>query len=323
MAELDRQIAELYGDIACFGIKHSDTNQYWEDGTPAYRVSQVGGAITLDTGDLAFMTTKRVAPKSAINELLAFTQQCTNSVAKLQSMGVHVWDTQHYPDGTLGKTYGYQYGTDRGHKVYFDKISNKACEALGTHFKLMREELGICDSSYVILSQFEYVIWQLIDNHHSTRIVTDIWNITDLPEMILEPCVFNSQWIVLGDRLNCIVKSRSSDAFLGLPFNLAQWSTLHHLIAHITGYKVGTFEFQFGDVHLYDRHMPAAQAVINNFNKQPELEAPHLEFDEGINWLNARFGENFRLVDYNHHGTIKAPLCTNKKEMEAKCVDKD
>lgn len=320
MTELDKQITYLYGDIACFGIKHPVTNQFWEDGTPAYRSSVAGGSISLEDGELGFMTTKRVAPKSAINELLAFTQQCTNSVAKLQSMGVHVWDTQHYEDGTLGKTYGYQYGAhQRSFKL--ENISEEACKALGNFFELVKSTSDPSEAVY--LSQLEYVIWQLIDNPHSTRIMTDIWAVDDLSEMILEPCVFSSQWVVLGDRLNCIVRSRSSDAFLGLPFNIAQWSTLHHLVAHLTGWKVGKFEFQFGDVHLYDRHLPAAQAVIDNYNNQLSLEAPHLEFDEGINWHNATFGKNFHLVDYAHCGTIKAPLCTNKKEMEAKMLTRN
>ena len=310
---LDLQMSNLYEDLLKNGIKKPITNQFYPDGTPAYRNSLIGGNIRITDSSLLFTTAKRVAPKSATNELLSFVRDCAFDIKTLNSLGVHVWDNQHYKDGTIGKAYGYQYANP--YYVLKSTVSQKTLNAIGSDSLNVQIETN---DKYVHLNQFEYVIYSIIDNPYSTRIMTDIWNIKDLPDMILEPCIFSSQWIVTGDKLNVIVKSRSSDSFLGLPFNLAQWSVIHHIIAKLTNYKVGIFEFQFGDVHIYDHHRTQAQEFVDNVKNGLTYPAPTLLFDKDVTWSNIKYGENMKLMDYKYASKIPAELSNNLEEMKQK-----
>lgn len=322
MAKIDLSLKELYKDILNNGYLRQPDNQYYADGTQARRKSLFGGTIRIEPKDgLAFATSKFVAPKSAITEMLGFYQHYTNSVKVLQELGTKVWD-EWGATGNIGKSYGYQIG-NKFYKV--TNVSRETLEILGCDYIFSDDpkyKYMIVNSfgdrayyNYVYLNQMEYVLWQILEKPESTRILTDIWTIEDLPKMALPPCIFFTQWVVMGDRLNLLIKPRSSDAFLGLPFNIAQFHVLQHLVAHITNKQVGTFEVQMSDVHLYDRHFEQAKTFIQN----PEYDAPKLWIDPAVKrWGDYKYGENFKLENYQHAGSIKAEVTVNTQELKDK-----
>lgn len=323
MAKIDDLMKNLYTDILNKGYLRDPDNQYYADGTQARRQSLFGGTLRIEPEDgLAFVTSKYVPPKSATAEVLGFYQHYTNSVEELQSLGTKVWD-EWGATGSIGRSYGYQIGK----QLYKVKdVSRETLEVIKSsyyisndpNFNYMLFVHSTGDVSYynkIYLNQMEYVIWQIIDKPESTRILTDIWTIFDIEYMALPPCVFFTQWVVMGDRLNLLIKPRSSDAFLGLPFNVAQFHVLLHLVSHVTNKKVGTFEVQMSDVHLYDRHFEQAKQFIAN----PTYSSPKIWIDPSVkHWGDFKYGINFGIKDYEHAGTIKAEITVNQKELEEK-----
>ncbi len=312
MHTIDDQLSELYTKIINEGSTRPETRMFWKDGTPAYYTSVFGGTITLDANDGFPITTKKFTPfKSLSSEILWIAQKMTSDVQVLRDLGSKVWNEWELPDGTIGSAYGHQLAKQ---KYFIDRnyISDKSLNALGK----LPNDLKISDGK-IELNQMEYVIQQLIDNPYSRQIMTDIWTISDLQDMSLQPCVYNTQWILVDGSVNLIVRTRSSDSFLGLPFNITQYSLLQHLISQITGYKVGVLQFQLGDVHLYDRHFEPAKQFINN----PIFDAPKLWIDDTVvNYFDHSFGKTFKLVNYKNNvgnaGRIPAEICITKAELD-------
>lgn len=316
MATLDEQFTELYQNILDNGELRPSTRMFWKDGTPAYYKSVFGGVLTLEPQDGFPITTKKVTfQKSLSSEIDWIALTMSNIVQDLRDLGSKVWDEWELPDGTIGKAYGYQMRNQK-YKVGADYISTESLKAIG---KDNLEELprDADNSNLVLLNQMEYVVQQLIDNPYSRQIMTNIWTIADLSDMSLQPCVYNTQWIRMGNKLSLIVRTRSSDSFLGLPFNVAQYGVLHRLVAQTVGLHIGTMQFQLGDVHLYDRHFePARKFIANDSHKQPEFW-----IDDSITSLfDHKFKTTFKILDYGKNkgnsGSIPAEICITKAELD-------
>ncbi|MEJ2755914.1 MAG: thymidylate synthase, partial [Gammaproteobacteria bacterium] len=180
------------------------------------------------------VTTKRVHLKSMIYELLWFLRGDTN-IAYLKEQGVRIWNEWADENGELGPVYGRQWRswpTADGHGV----------------------------------DQIQQVVDLIRENPDSRRLVVSAWNVGELSNMALPPCHLLFQFYVADGRLSCQMYQRSADLFLGVPFNIASYALLTHLIAHVTGLAVGDFVHTLGDAHLYLNHL---EQVDEQLTRQP------------------------------------------------------
>ena len=176
------------------------------------------------------VTTKRLHLKSIVRELIWFLRGDTN-VAYLKAHGVSIWNEWADADGDLGPVYGKQWRAWEGPDGRtFDQIA--------------------------------WVINEIRRNPNSRRLVVSAWNVAEIERMKLAPCHCLFQFYVNGDRLSCQLYQRSADIFLGVPFNIASYALLTHLIAHECGLKAGEFVHTFGDTHLYRNHEDQARAQL-------------------------------------------------------------
>jgi thymidylate synthase len=224
------------------------------DGTKANYKSYIGYQFKLDNStDEACLITTRFAPsKDPIKELYWIWIMQSNNVDELNKLKCKFWDEWRKPDGTIGKSYGYQ----------------------------IAKPILNCKN------QLDYVISELKNNPSSRRIMTEIWVPDDLKDMALAPCVHLTQWSVIGDKLYLEVRQRSCDVALGLVANVYQYSILHKLVALECNLIPGEIIWNIHNMHIYDRHMDTilkqikrptfdgATAKINNFtsiyNFKPE-----------------------------------------------------
>jgi thymidylate synthase len=166
--------------------------------------------------EFPILTTKFVAFKTAVKELLWIYKDQSNDVKMLQEQNVHIWDEWMRPDGTIGKAYGYQVAK-------FKQIDN--------------------------------LINTLKTNPQDRRMIISLWNIEDLSDRALQPCCYETLWDVEGDKLNCMLVQRSGDFPLGVPFNMSQYAVLVHLIAQVTGFKPGLFTHVINNAHVYENQI--------------------------------------------------------------------
>lgn len=259
---------DLIKEILDTGI--SDENEkvrtIWNDGTPAHTIGIISKQIKFNNTEVPIITSKHVAWKSAIKEMLWIWQMKSNKVQDLRNMGVKIWNEWELKDGTIGKAYGYQ---------------------LGQKCRIINND---------VLDQVDYLIWSLKNNPSSRRHITTLWDKDDLDKMALQPCVWNTQWIVKQNKLHLIVGIRSNDLALGHPFNVFQYYVLQRMIAQVTNYELGTLTFNINDLHIYDRHIP-------HLVKQISLEkysAPELKINPEIkNFYDFKI-DDFELINYQH-----------------------
>ncbi len=219
------------------------------------------------------LTTKRLHLKSIVHELLWFLRGETN-VKYLHEHGVTIWDEWADEEGELGPIYGYQW------RSWPDP------------------ESGRC------IDQLSNVLEEIRSNPDSRRLLVSAWNVADLPKMALPPCHLLFQFYVVDGRLSCQLYQRSADLFLGVPFNIASYSLLTMMVAHVTGLAPGEFIHTFGDVHLYMNHIDQARRQLD----RPVRALPRLEIPEEIKSLFDFRYEHFRLVGYDPHPNIPAPI---------------
>jgi thymidylate synthase len=287
MGQFDKVYDSVIQDILTNGVWDKDqlVRTKWADGTPAYTKSIISTQIKLDNTETALLTKKRVAWKLPIEEILAFWQKKTNSFEYFHDKKIHFWDEWEIKEGpwkgTIGPSYGYQMGKKVRKGQYKDTV----------HGMDIYEELD----------QVDYLIDQLKKNPASRRHVTSLWNIEDLDEMALNPCVWNTQWLVKEGKLHLIVGVRSNDMALGNPFNVFQYQVLQRMIAQVTDYELGTLTFNINDAHIYERHVEGLQEQL----ARPDYPAPTLWINPEIKNFYDFTIDDFKLLDYNHGDAIK------------------
>jgi thymidylate synthase len=222
------------------------------------------------------VTTKKVHTRSIFAELLWFLRGDTN-VKWLQDRGVTIWDEWADADGDLGPVYGYQWRswpTPDGHHV----------------------------------DQIAQVVEQIRRDPDSRRHIVSAWNVADIPQMALAPCHTMFQFYVApsegGGRLSCQLYQRSADVFLGVPFNIASYALLTHMVAQVTGLEVGDFVHTFGDAHLYTNHVDQARLQLT---REPRA-LPTLVLDPSVQALDEFELEHITVEGYDPHPGIKAPI---------------
>lgn len=224
------------------------------------------------TQGFPLLTTKKVHVKSIIYELLWFIQGNTNA-HWLKERGVSIWDEWAAEDGSLGPVYGHQW--------------RSWPDGQGGH-----------------IDQLAQVIEQLKTTPDSRRIIVSAWNVADIPHMALPPCHAFFQFYVANGELSCQLYQRSADIFLGVPFNIASYALLTHMVAQQCGLKVKDFIWTGGDCHLYNNHF---EQVETQLAREP-LPLPQLNIKRKPDSIFDYEFDDFEFLNYQHHAPIKAPV---------------
>ncbi|MBD2847941.1 thymidylate synthase [Paenibacillus sp. IB182496] len=261
-----KQYLELLRDVLEHGVQKQDR-------TGTGTCSVFGRQLRFDLNEgFPLVTTKRMHVKSVIHELLWFLSGDTN-VRYLQENGVRIWNEWADEDGELGPVYGSQW---------------RAWPTPGG---------GTVD-------QIAQVVESIRRNPDSRRHLVSAWNVAQIEDMKLPPCHFAFQFHVAEGRLSCMLTMRSSDTFLGLPFNIAQYALLTHMIAQQCELEPGTFIYSGGDVHIYRNHVEQVKLqLVREPYPLPKLvikRKPASIFDYRY--------EDFEFENYRHHPTIKADV---------------
>jgi len=217
------------------------------------------------------ITTKKVHLKSIVYELLWFLRGDSN-VKWLQEHGVTIWDEWAAPDGDLGPVYGVQW-----------------------------RSWPTPDGQHI--DQIGQVIETLRNNPDSRRILVSAWNVAELDRMALMPCHAFFQFYVADGKLSCQLYQRSADMFLGVPFNIASYALLTHMVAQQTGLEPGEFIWTGGDCHIYSNHI---EQVTEQLTRDP-YPYPTLKLHPRDSIFDYRY-EDVEVVGYRHHPAIKAPV---------------
>ena len=218
------------------------------------------------------VTTKKLHLRSIVHELLWFLKGETN-IAYLKANKVGIWDEWADADGELGPVYGKQW-----------------------------RRWATADGGEI--DQIRWVVDEIKRNPDSRRLIVSAWNVADLPKMALMPCHSLFQFYVADGRLSCQLYQRSADIFIGVPFNIASYALLTHMVAHVTRLKPGEFVHTLGDAHLYANHIEQAKAQIG---REP-LPLPRLIIKRDVKDIDSFKFDDFEIVNYQSHPHIAAPV---------------
>jgi len=276
-------------------IRHLlDHGQRREDrtGTGTLSIFGMQGRYDIRDGVIPLLTTKKVFWKSIVEEVLWFIRGETSSQS-LADRGVHIWDangsrtfldSQGFVDrqeGDLGPVYGFQW----------------------RHFGAEYRGTG-ADYRGEGVDQLSEVIRLIRTDPHSRRIILSAWNPTDLSLMALPPCHLLVQFYVQDGHLSSHLYQRSGDMGLGVPFNIASYALLTHMIAHVTGLKAGEFVHTLGDAHIYVNHVDALKEQLT---RQPK-QFPTVQFVGQLNEVDDFRTESIQLIGYDPYPVIKMPM---------------
>jgi len=260
------QYHDLMKEVLAKGVQKSDR-------TGTGTISVFGHQMRFNLADgFPMVTTKKLHLKSIIYELLWFLKGSTNN-NWLKERGVSIWNEWAAPDGELGPIYGYQWRSWPAPN--------------GQH-----------------IDQITEVIETIKKNPDSRRIIVSAWNVADIPRMALAPCHAFFQFYVADGKLSCQLYQRSADIFLGVPFNIASYALLTHMVAQQCNLEVGDFIWTGGDCHLYSNHLEQVDLQLSrDFFPLPKLNIlrrPDSIFDYEF--------EDFEIAGYECHPHIKAPV---------------
>ena len=263
MSRADEIFISNMKEILCEGVWDTalDVRPRWQDGTPAHTVKKFGIVNRYNLQEeFPILTIRRTAFRSCVDELLWIWQKKSNNIKDLNS---HIWDQWADKNGSIGKAYGYQLGVKHKYKEGdFDKVDR--------------------------------VLYDLKHNPASRRIMTNIFTFADLHEMNLYPCAYSMTFNVSGDTLNGILNQRSNDMLTANNWNVVQYAILLIMFAQVSGLKAGELVHVIADAHIYDRHVPIVEEIIN----MPRLVAPKLEVDDSVKNFYDFTVDSFKLIDY-------------------------
>ncbi len=261
-----RQYLDLLSNVLDHGVRKEDRT-----GTGTLSVFGYQMRFDLQAG-FPLVTTKKLHLRSIIYELLWFLRGETN-VEYLHAHGVSIWDEWADENGNLGPVYGAQW---RSWKT---------------------PQGGVID-------QISQVIEQIQKTPYSRRLIVNAWNVSDLPRMALMPCHVLFQFYVAEGKLSCQLYQRSADIFLGVPFNIASYALLTHMVAQVCGLQPGEFIHTFGDAHLYLNHVEQARLQLS---RQP-FPLSRLQLNDQVHSIFEFQFEDIQVLDYHSHPAIKAPI---------------
>jgi len=240
----------------------------WADGIAAHTVKKFAVVNRYELSEeFPILTLRPTNLKGAIDELLWIWHKKSNNIRELNS---HIWDNWADKEGSIGKAYGYQ---------------------LGIKHKYREGEFD----------QVDRVIYDLKHNPYSRRIITNMYNHSDLYEMNMYPCAYSMTFNVAGNKLNAILNQRSQDVLVANNWNVTQYAILVHMLAQACDLEVGELVHVIADAHIYDRHIPLIEELI----QRTQYPAPKLLIDPAIKDFYSFKAEDFVLEDYQHGEQIK------------------
>lgn len=250
-----------------------DHGTFKEDrtGTGTYSVFGAQARYRLADG-FPLITTKKLHTRSIIHELLWFLKGETN-IAYLTENKVRIWDEWADENGNLGPVYGKQWRSWEG-------------------------------AAGVVIDQIAEVLDSIRNNPDSRRHIVSAWNVADVPKMALPPCHLLFQFYVADGKLSCQLYQRSADLFLGVPFNIASYALLTHMIAQVCGHEPGDFVHTFGDLHLYTNHIDQAKLQLTR-DLRP---LPILKLNQAVTTLEDFSIEDIEITGYDPHPHIKGDV---------------
>ena len=277
MTQADEQFIKTCKEIIKNGYSSKETNvrTRWDDGEEANYFSIVGVQNKYDVGKEFPMITLRnntKTYKNAIDEILWIWQKKSNKISELHS---HIWDQWANEEGTIGKAYGYQ---------------------LGKKYEFKTKE-GI-----KVMDQVDYVLYLLKHDQSSRRIMTNIFNHEELKDMELEPCAYGTQWLVKEGKLHLILNQRSQDMLTANGWNLMQYAALQYMFAQVSGLEVGTLTHNIGDCHIYDRHIPLVEKLLE---AEPMDVTPKLVIKNPTKDFYEFKVEDFEVEGYDYNKDVK------------------
>lgn len=268
MSIADKIFIDTCRDILDNGVwdTHLPVRPKWLDGTSAHTIKKFCIVNRYDLSkEFPIITLRRTAFKSAVDEILWIWQKKSNNVKDLNS---HIWDSWADETGSIGKAYGYQLGVKHTYpEGEFDQVDR--------------------------------VLYDLKNNPSSRRIMTNIYNFQDLHEMNLYPCAYSVTFNVADGKLNAILNQRSQDTLTANNWNVVQYAVLVHMFAQVSGLEVGELVHVIADAHIYDRHVPIVEKILQN----KQFNAPKL-------WINPEIKDfyDFTVNDFRLEGYEFTPL---------------
>ncbi len=266
MSYADNVYKETCRKILSEGVWDTDreVRPHWPDGSPAHTVKVFGVVNRYDLKkEFPIMTLRRTYYRSCIDELLWIWQKKSNDVHQL---GSHIWDSWADENGSIGKAYGYQLGVKH---VYPE---------------------GEFD-------QVDRVLFDLKHNPASRRILTNLYNFSDLHEMALYPCAYSMTFNVSGNTLNAILNQRSQDMLTANNWNVVQYAVLVHMLAQVSGLEAGELVHVIADCHIYDRHVPLVEKLL----ELEPLPAPEFYVNKKVKDFYDFTVDDFRVENYRYH----------------------
>lgn len=261
-----KQYLDLCKHVLDNGVKKEDRTGTGTISTFGYQMR-----FNLQEG-FPLITTKKLHTKSIIHELLWFLKGDTN-ISYLQDNGVKIWNEWADENGELGPVYGHQWRSWPAQDgTTIDQITN--------------------------------VVNQIKNNPDSRRLIVSAWNVADVDHMALPPCHCFFQFYVADGKLSCQLYQRSADVFLGVPFNIASYALLVHMMAQATNLEVGDFVHTFGDVHIYSNHL---EQVKEQLQREPR-SLPNLKINKEVSSIFEFSFEDFLLEGYDPHPHIKGAV---------------
>ena len=250
-----------------------ETGTRKHDRTGTGTLSVFGHQMRFDLAQgFPLVTTKKLHLKSIVHELLWFLQGDTN-IAYLKENGVSIWDEWADENGDLGPVYGKQWRSWQG-------------------------------ANHETFDQISWLMQEIRRNPDSRRLIVSAWNVPDIEKMKLAPCHCLFQFYVADGRLSCQLYQRSADIFLGVPFNIASYALLTHMIAHVAGLQPGDFVHAFGDAHLYLNHLEQARTQL----ERGPRALPTLRLNPAVKTIFDFQYDDIAIENYDPHPLIRAPV---------------
>lgn len=310
-----KQYLDLLQDVLDNGTERDDR-------TGVGTIAVFGRQIRFNMADgFPAVTTKALAFRSVVSELLWFLEGSTNEhrLAEIKNDNKPyaeltekerktIWTANYenqgkalgYTDGELGRIYGSQWCSFRGITEARDETYNghNAYQSRNMCYHLIE------------VDQVKNVIEQIKNNPNSRRLVVSAWNPVDLPTMSLAPCHYSFQFDVDGDKLSLLWNQRSADCFLGIPFNIASYALLLHIVARITSKTPHELIGSLGNTHIYKNHIEQVKEQLSRTpHKLPQLELPsNADYSNIDSFLKSVKTSDFKLLNYEHDGKLTAPM---------------
>ena len=260
---------QQYLDLLSHILKHGEKK---DDRTQTGTISTFGYQMRFNMQDgFPLLTTKKVHIKSILYELLWFIKGDTN-IKYLNDHKVTIWDEWAREDGDLGPIYGYQWRSWTAREGHID--------------------------------QLKQVVEAIQKNPNSRRHIVSAWNVGDIPKMALPPCHILYQFYVSNGKLSLQLYQRSADSFLGVPFNIASYAFLLHMVAQVTGLEPYEFIHTLGDAHIYLNHIEQVKLQLTRTPRP----LPRLKLNPDVKSLFDFTFDDFEIIDYHPHPHIKGEI---------------